>query len=98
MRNTLEDFYYGNITPGVQQIAPNSELKRATDRVTRFEDQLMERLDEDGQALLAKLLESQDEADSITARENFILGFRLGARITMECMDENDGDIKYVGG
>ena len=98
MRNTLEDLYYGNITPGTQQIAPNSELKRATDRVTRFEDQLMERLDEDGQAILAKLLESQDEADSITARENFILGFRLGARITMECMDENDGDIKYVGG
>ena len=98
MRSTLEDLYYGNITPGEQQIAPNSELKRATDRVTRFEDQLMERLDEDGQAILAKLLESQDEADSITARENFILGFRLGARITMECMDENDGDIKNVGG
>ena len=31
MRNTLEDLYYGNITPGEQQIAPNSELKRATD-------------------------------------------------------------------
>ena len=97
MRNTLEDLYYGNITPGAQEIVPNSELKRATDRVTRFEDQLMERLDEDGQALLAKLLESQDEADSITARENFILGFRLGARITMECMDENDGNIKMGG-
>ena len=33
---------------------------------------------------------------SITARENFILGFRLGARITMECMDGNDGDIREV--
>ena len=98
MRNTLEDLYYGNITPGAQQITPNSELKRATDRVTRFESQLTERLDEDGQAILAKLLESQDKADSITALENFILGFRLGARITMECMDENDGDIKNVGG
>ena len=28
MRNTLEDLYYGNITLGKQQIAPNSELKR----------------------------------------------------------------------
>ena len=97
MRNTLEDLYYGNITPGVQQITPNSELKRATDRVARFESQLTERLDEDGKAILAKLIESQDEADSITALENFILGFRLGARLMAESMDENDGNIKTGG-
>ena len=97
MRNTLEDLYYGNITPGAQQIMPNSELKRATDRVTRFENQLTERLDEDGQTILAKLLESQDEVESITALENFILGFRLGVRIMAESMDENDGDIRNGG-
>ena len=73
MRNTLEDLYYGNIAPGAQQIAPNSELKRATDRVARFETQLTERLDEAGQRILAKLIESKDEVESITALENFIL-------------------------
>ena len=98
MRNTLEDLYYGNITPGAQQITPNSELKRATDRVARFEDQLTERLDEAGQTILAKLLESKNEAESITARENFILGFRLGVRMMAESMDDNDGDIKTGGG
>ena len=98
MRNTLEDFYYGNITPNAQDMAPHSELKRATDRVARFENQLTEQLDEAGQTILAKLIESQQEIDSITAMENFILGFRLGAKITMECMDENDGDIRTGGG
>ena len=97
MRNILEDIYYGNITPGAQRIAPNSELKRATDRVARFESQLTERLDETGQTVLAKFVESKDEAENITALENFIIGFRLGARIMMECMDENDGDIKTGG-
>ena len=53
MRNTLEDFYYGNITPGEQDMAPKSELKQATDRVVRCENQLMEQLDEAGQAVLA---------------------------------------------
>ena len=96
MRNTLEDLYYGNITPGTQQITPNSELKRATDRVARFESKLADQLDEDGQTILTKLIESRDEVESITTRENFILGFRLGARITMECMDGNDGDIREV--
>ncbi len=97
MRNTLEDLYYGNITPNAQDTAPNSELKRATDRVTRFENQLTEQLDEAGQAVLAKLIESQQEIDSITALENFILGFRLGTRIMAECMDDNDGDIRTGG-
>ena len=97
MRNILEDLYYGNITPGKQQIVPDSELKRAMDRIARFEGQLTERLDEDGQTILAKLMESQDEADSITALENFILGFRLGARLVAESMDDNDGDIRNGG-
>ena len=97
MRTTLEDLYYGNITPNAQDMAPNSELKRATDRVTRFENQLTELLDNAGRAVLAKLIESQQEIDSITALENFILGFRLGAKIVMECMDTNDGDIKMGG-
>ena len=97
MRKTLEDLYYGNITPNAQDMAPHSELRRATDRVTRFENQLMERLDEAGQTILAKLIESQQEIDSITALENFILGFRLGAKLTMECMDDNDGNIRTGG-
>ena len=63
----------------------------------RFESQLTKRLDEDGKTILAKLMESKDEAESITALENFILEFRLGARLMAECMDDNDGDIKMGG-
>ena len=96
MRKTLEDFYYGNISPGAQQMAPNSELKRAVDRVTRFESQLAEQLDKAGQTVLAKLIESQHEIDDITALENFILGFRLGVRMMAECMDDHDGDTWEV--
>ena len=98
MRKTLEDLYFGNITPNEQQMIPNSELQKAVDRVVRYENQLTKQLDEDGQSLLTKLIRSQHEIESITALENFILGFRLGAKITMECLDENDGDIKNVGG
>ena len=97
MRNTLEDLYYGNITPGEQQMAPDSELKKAVDRVARYESQLTEQLGEDGQTILTKLIRSQHEIESITALENFILGFRLGIRIMAESMDDNDGDIRNGG-
>ena len=98
MRKTLEDLYYGNITPNEQDMAAGSELKRAVDRVARYESQLIEQLDETEQTILTKLISSQHEIDSITARENFILGFRLGVRIMAECMDDNDGDIRNGGG
>ena len=57
----------------------------------------MEQLKETERELLTKLIRSQQEIDSITARENFILGFRLGVRLMSECMDDNDGDIRNGG-
>ena len=56
MRNTLEDFYYGNITPNTQDMAPHSELKRAVERVALCEKQLEEILDEPGQTILTRLV------------------------------------------
>lgn len=98
MRKILQDFYYGNLTPGDQDIAPNSELRRAVDRIARCEQQLTERLGETEQAVLSELVQAQHTADSITAVENFILGFRLGVRMMAECMDDNDGGIRTGGG
>ena len=97
MRKTLEDLYYGNITPCEQQMIPGSALKRAVDRVAKCEEQLMELLNEEGQQILTRLTRSQQEANSITATENFILGFRLGVRMVAECMDDNDGEIRSGG-
>ena len=72
-------------------------MKRAVDRVARCEQQLTERLGEAEQVILNELVSAQHIADSITALENIILGFRLGIRIMAECLDDNDGDIKYGG-
>lgn len=55
MRTTLEDLYYGNITPNEQRMAPGSELKRAVDRVASYEKQLMERIEETEQEILGSV-------------------------------------------
>ncbi len=97
MRKTLEDLYYSNITPSEQRMTPGSEMAKAVARVTSCEKQLMEQLGKAEQETLTKLIRSQHEINSITAIENFILGFRLGVRLMAECMDDNDGDIKKGG-
>lgn len=98
MRKTLEDLYYGNITPNEQRMTPGSEMEKAIARAASYEKQLMEQLEETEQDALTKLIRSQHEINSITATENFILGFRLGVRLMAECLDENDGDIRNGGG
>lgn len=97
MRTTLEDLYYGNITPNEQRMTPGSEMEKAVARVASCEKQLMEQLGETAQTILTKLIRSQHEINGITATENFILGFRLGVRLMVECMDDNDGNIRTGG-
>ena len=96
MRKILENFYFGNITPSERVMTPDSPLARAIGHAARCEQQLNEQLNETERTLLAKLVNVQHEVNNITACENFVLGFRLGARIMAECMDEGDGNTQKV--
>ena len=96
MRKILEDFYFGRIIPTESKMTPNSDLRRSVNQVAKCEQQLREQLDETGQAILAELTGAQQTIDSITGRDSFILGFRLGVRMMAECMDEDDGDTRKV--
>jgi len=98
MRKILEDLYFGNIVPYEKRMAASSELRRLAKRASNCESQLAERLNEEEHQLLNLLTNAQQEIDSITAKENFILGFRLGIRLMAECMDEDDGDLLDGGG
>ncbi len=92
MRKILEDLYFGNITPYEKRMAASSELRRLAKRAADCESQLVERLNEEERQVLNVLINAQQEIDSITVMENFILGFRLGVRLMAECMDE-DGNL-----
>ena len=96
MRKTLESFFHGNIRPTENQMTPSSDLRRAVDTAARCEKRLSEQLGEPEKAILTELVRAQHDIDSITAREHFIMGFRLGVRMMAECMDENDGDIHTI--
>ena len=50
-------------------------------------------LDGEEKTLLLRLLNAENEISSTMALENFILGFRLGMRMAMEALDEDDGSL-----
>lgn len=96
MRKTLEDFYYGNITPCDRQIEPGSDLQRAMEKAEKCEEKLMARLKDEEKSFLLNLINAQDEISSTLAIEKFILGFRLGMRLAIESFDENDGCLTDI--
>ena len=93
MRDTLENLYFGKITPNEQDITPGSVLADAMDRAEQCEERLTARLEGEEKTLLLRLLNAENEISSTMALENFILGFRLGMRIAIESLDEDDGNL-----
>ena len=90
MRDTLEDLYYGNITPCDKRIKSGTPLQPVLDDAEQCEERLAAKLDDEGKALLHRMADAENEASSTIALENFILGFRLGMRLAVEGLLSND--------
>ena len=93
MRKTLEELFYGNLTPNEQQIPPDSPLQQAMDQAEECEEKLTALLEGEEKTMLLRLLNAENEIGSTLALENFILGFRLGMRLAIESLDEDDGSL-----
>ena len=96
MRKTLEELFYGNLTPNEQQIAPDSPLQQAMDQAEEYEEKLTALLEGEEKTMLLRLLNAENEIGSTLALENFILGFRLGMRLAIESLDEDDGSLSAL--
>ncbi len=96
MRKTLEDLYYGNIIPHEKRITAKSELQRMIKRAAECEGKLTAMLNDEEKHTLSVLMSAQREIDGITAIENFISGFRLGVRLMIDCMEDDDGNVTDV--
>ena len=93
MRKTLEELFYGNLTPNEQQITPDSPPQQAMDQAEECEEKLTALLEGEEKTMLLRLLNAENEIGSTLALENFILGFRLGMRLAIESLDEDDGSL-----
>ena len=91
MTKTLKDLYYGNLTLFDHPIPSGSPIRKLSVHLTQCETKLKERLDGEEKALLEDILKTQQDMDSVTAEENFILGFRLGVQLMAECLT-GEGD------
>lgn len=94
MRDTLGNLYFGNITPCDQTVRVGSALKQAMEQSEECMKQLTALLEDKEKTLLLRLINAENEIGSTLALENFILGFRLGMRLTIEgLLGGGDGSL-----
>ena len=84
---TLEDLYYGNISPCECDIKHGSRMDKLVKLICKNEERFMSTLTEQQKETFDKFKECQSELCDLTARQAFTDGFILATRIMVEVMD-----------
>ena len=80
----IEDLYFGRISPYEMSISTTPEYQKLKTLSDRNEDLLRELLSDEQKELLEKLIETVTDISSISERDMFINGFRLGVKLMMD--------------
>ena len=80
----IEDLYYGRISPYEMSISATPEYQKLKALADRNEDLLRESLSDEQKELLEKVIETVTDISSISERDMFIAGFRLGLKLMMD--------------
>ena len=87
--STIQDLYYGRISPYEMSISTAPEYQKLKALADRNEDLLRESLSDEQKELLEKLAESITDISSISERDMFIAGFRLGMKLMIDVMKDD---------
>lgn len=85
--NTLEDLYYGNIVPNEKCAKLDDEVKELLKLLNRNEEKLTATLTESQKETFEKYKDCNREISEISEREIFLNGFRMGARIIIDVVN-----------
>ena len=85
----IKELYYGNVRPTDEP--QSDDVKKALSEVVKMEEALGESLTDKGQKeKISELSERYNKLITLTERDGFLQGFRLGARLLAELMAENN--------
>ena len=87
--STIQDLYYGRISPYEMSISATPEYQKLKALATQNEDLLRKTLSDEQKELLEKLTENITDISSISERDMFIAGFKLGMKVMVDVMKDD---------
>lgn len=85
--SVLEDFYNGNINPSERYIKENSKYQKQNKQLVELIDKVIPLLSEDEKRILENIGDIINSMNLISEKENFLFGFRTGAKMMLELMN-----------
>lgn len=85
--DTLEDLYYWNLLPQEKCAKFDDEMKELIGLLNRNEEKLIVTLSDEQKEIFEKFKVCNWEISEICERNAFLNGFRLGARIIIEVVN-----------
>jgi len=93
MQKLLQDLYNGRINPLDMKLMDGSQYKKAVEKVSQYDEEISELLTGQHKELFEKFISKQGELNYLNSEERFIQGFKMGARLVIEIMYENEGKL-----
>ncbi len=84
----LEEFWYGNIEPTEYDTSSCKEYKKMLELIYRNEEKLQATMTDEQKELFSRYTDAVREYQMTTDSLIFQNGFKLGARIMLEVMEE----------
>lgn len=96
----LKDLYHGRINQASAPIRHDSEYSCCLAVVCSLEEELNKQLSEENKKLLQDFITAQSKLGYTNAEEQFVAGFRLGAKMILEILekDMDDEQLKSIIG
>ncbi|OJU08230.1 MAG: hypothetical protein BGN88_11125 [Clostridiales bacterium 43-6] len=82
MENIIKELYWGNIHPVEKPVDKGSEYAVCQHKINQIYDELNSCMGAEEQKKFSRITELQMDSEALAARESFVEGFRLGAKIT----------------
>lgn len=84
----LDQLWYDGLYPSETKPSSDSRYLKQLAKVTEMEDKLLSLISEEAKEAYEKYTDSKEELSSINRAGIFAAGFRMGARIMLEVMED----------
>lgn len=96
MRSTIEELYYGNITPSDRSYQRSGQYAHILHLITRNEEELLKTLTAAQKETFDKFKDNTSELEGMTELASFALGFKLGLRLTSEAFISSNPEYNLI--
>lgn len=94
----IENLWEGNITPGVRSVAQDSEFQKLGAASVDCEDIFTAELSDEGKQAYEEYCDLIMKQADISERDAFVKGFRLGALLLLELLNEEKTQLPPIAG